>query len=186
MTSPQIHEAVQSVHTLLASRGLPYADAVIPTDRLHVSLEYLFLDNPQKVQQAAKVLRDSQDELRSYTASVPELQFNIEGVGTFHDAVLYANTRCSMFVLDFVKLVREKLKAGGVRVEERRDFHPHMTLLNLRKKLREKHDVESIDSTIVDRLCDTTFGTQSINSISLCKMEPDSTGFYTTVVDIDV
>ncbi|CAF1172302.1 unnamed protein product [Adineta ricciae] len=136
---------------------------------LHVTLLTLYIESTTYVDQCATVLKQLQEELR-YHCSYPEpicLEFN--GVGAFHDRLLYIKCKHNQRVENLRTLIVERFSEQQQKQKLTNlffagnyyGFVPHITLLKCKRKL---------SSVCPNEFDEKSFGKQTIDCLQLCSI----------------
>ena len=133
---------------------------------LHVTLLTLHMETSTQVEQCQIALKRFQEEIR-YHCSYPEPIFlEFQGIGLFHEKVLYIKCRSNPRLENLRTLIIERFREQQQKQNLNEiffagnysDYLPHITLLKCKRKCSalERYDNQEVD-----------FGKQTIDSLEL-------------------
>ena len=142
--------------------------------RLHVTLLTLRMENSSQVEQCQISLKRFQEEIR-YHCSYPEpIALEFQGIGNFHEKVVYIKCRSNPRLENLRTLIIERFREQQQKQNLNEiffagnyaDYLPHITLLKCKRKF------SSLQSNDKDE--DVVFGKQIIDSLQLCSIGSSS------------
>ncbi len=200
ITDDEILNRIREAHPEITKLHPEYKDCLIPLESLHVTLASLGLDSEDKIQNAVKTLKHMQPQLQAMNPT--EIKLHFDSVGQFNNNVVFAKVSVMTtkqtndesgeskaisgernYFHDFVSYVRTSMSNAGIEIREVFDFHPHMTIIKMKKRHCHEFRTHVLDTArIFDILHGVTFGSQCLDAIHLCEMSEDRApdGFYKT------
>ncbi|KAH9489109.1 hypothetical protein Btru_042219 [Bulinus truncatus] len=183
VTNPQVHASISNALDWILDKDNQYDEFCYIPEMLHVTICEVCLETEEDIQRAAQTLKENFDLLLNI---LPVNKLGIKGITTFFDKVLVASVQYSTDFKSFCEIFTTKLKDAGVKVVERHEFKPHMTIMKVNTMRAKKVKVEKINPWLYVNLKKTDFGEQSVDSVHLCKKgyERREDGFYKTPAEI--
>ncbi|GFS14309.1 A-kinase anchor protein 7 isoform gamma [Elysia marginata] len=183
LTNPAIRREIKDALDWMVDKEPKFADFCYTPEMIHVTLCEACLQDEEDIALAAKALKDAETILQE---SLPSSLLTIKGITTFNDLIMIADVEYENDFRKFAEVLKEQLKLKGVKVVERHEFRPHVTILKVNTMRARKAKVGKLNSWLYVNLKDKLFGQQSVNSVHLCKMgyERREDGFYNTPAEI--
>ena len=131
---------------------------------LHLTLLTLHIESASHIEPCTSLLKRLQEEIRYHCSYPDRLCLEFDGIGTFHDKVLFVKCRQNPRLERLRTLMVERLSeqqqtsSGLYLAGNYSEFIPHMTLLTCKRNFSTVGHNERRD---------TFFGQQAINSIQL-------------------
>lgn len=183
LTNPAIRSEIQDALDWMVDKEPKFANFCYTPEMIHVTLCEVCLQDDQDIVKASEALKNAETVLK---ANLPSSPLTIKGVKTFNDMIMIADVEYKEDFRQFADVLKAQLNDSGVKVVERHDFHPHVTIMKVNTMRARKAKVGKINSWLYVNLKEKLFGQQSVNSVHLCKMGYDrrEDGFYNTPAEI--
>jgi 2'-5' RNA ligase len=151
------------------------APAIVPAEKLHVTLAMLRLDTIAEKEAAVAAMSAASTLVARMMPQMAKLRF--QGVGCFRDRVLHAQLHPvdSAIVAAFVTELLHLFEAHRVAlVGNRAEYIPHMTIAKLSRQLTR--DMGMIDPSTWSAWASMSFGEQHITGMHLLELGRDVYG----------
>ena len=156
---------LQIQNTIQLELGQEAEYEVTPTQRLHITLLMLTLNNEDDIATAESILKSIQPLLVSILPPSHKLRFN--GIGQFHNRIVYAKVKPDDGLSKLVQALKFKFSKSGISLEGNRDeFVPHLTIV--RGASRDFSFSEGLLTKLPDLLkANNEIGEQCVESLVL-------------------
>ena len=178
VTDPDVVSRARHAQEQMVAVDSLYRTSCIPSNKLHVTLCCLGLDDEAEVAHCVSVLRKLEAELEGLNPNKITLEF--DGVDNFYLNTIYAKVRDNEPLTDFVNHLKISLTRAGVKIRDVFDFVPHMTLMKFARQLQKESHTKYVEAGVFESVKGLTFGNQTFDNIHLCSMSADVScdGFY--------
>ncbi|KAK3582962.1 hypothetical protein CHS0354_019972 [Potamilus streckersoni] len=154
ITNKSLRENATKVQKILSSSLPNYANYIEPESSLHITLALLNLKGNGEISKCSDFLKNLEPNLAELARKVPPL--NLRGVGNFGEGIIYAKVEDSLRFFEFVYILKESLKNGGVCITNQNlRYTPHLTLIKCPRGMTGKASPATI-AQCIHRLQDPT------------------------------
>ncbi|XP_068090815.1 A-kinase anchor protein 7-like isoform X2 [Hyperolius riggenbachi] len=178
----KILDLIEDVQEHIVLKEPKLLKALIPADRVHVTILVAHLQGEEEVKRAVSALQHSKDRVEKLLQS-ETLALTLHGIGQFNDKVLFIKVaeHEQERLCRIAEAVTQCFTENGVDLSGNKDFNPHLTFLKLTKApfLRRK-GLRRISSDLYKEYEDCSFGTETFSRIDLCSMHKKNkfSGYY--------
>ena len=189
-----IHSRVQTVQDTVVSYDKRLEPALVPLETLHLTLLVIHLENEEQIEEAKKILQTLKDVLPSgaFTLKFKGLDFSfperekpwLRYVTPFGEEGIQKLKK----VYDVVK--KTFTEKGFPPTDPDREFHPHVTIINLNKAPNLQNEgISKLPGESFSACKDLDFGEEQVSSLCLYEMDmkkaKDGSFYYNCVGKTD-
>uniref|UniRef100_H3B1J8 A-kinase anchor protein 7-like phosphoesterase domain-containing protein n=1 Tax=Latimeria chalumnae TaxID=7897 RepID=H3B1J8_LATCH len=190
VTNDQILDKVEDVQELIVTKEPELLRALIPVERLHLTIVVAHLRSSEEVEKAILALQHCKSKVDDLLQG-NQLNMTFHGIGQFNNEVVYVKMieNEQQMLNKVAESVELCFREMGVNITGSKEFKPHLTFLKLSKApALKRKGFRKICSDLYKEYEDCAFGTEAFMRIDLCSMhkKQQESGYYYCECSISV